>query len=413
MAAGQTALSLAMSSSSPPFDNNSPSNLSSPLSDVEDKATDADETDLDLNTNALGEHTHEKTRQDGGGKEDFGAESDSDGESKLSDVDVNDSEAETERLYNTPPKNNGGREIVSRAGGSGTKQFSDRRDRPFEPSPSKLQHQIRPDADADADKAASENDSLSDADEDDEDAASVASSEPPNDRPKRPTSLSPAALKKSRDPSAGEGTPATRDTTLDSAESRKRKRSSLAAASELEQPARKRPGSIAAPEREHSTDDVAIITDEGNSTNTQSGDHSGDEDNTEQAEGAAKENEEPAQSVEQDVTETSRSKRSKQRNSKKRKSKSPEEAEKSIEEAPEEPPDADGPAAEAAAEDEHAEADADEEAEAAHRNEEECTKRASELPRDPSADLTTVERKRAAWDELAAIEKQFSNFRER
>ncbi|KAH8885084.1 hypothetical protein GQ53DRAFT_367117 [Thozetella sp. PMI_491] len=410
MASGDTAVSLPLSSSPPPLLDRSPSNLSSPLSDVEDKGTDADEIDLDIKTTNLAKVSAAKENSGDG---ESAAASDSDDESKLSDIDVNDSEAETERLYNTPPKNSSNRDAVNGSSGSGRKQFTDRRDRAFERSPSKLQQQIQ--ADVDAENAVSDNDSLSGADEDEDDAVSEASSDPSAEPSKAPASRSPSPVKKPQEKATAEDNPTTQKPKAESVESRKRKRSSIGVQSELEQPARKRTGSIAPPERDQSADEVATAADEGNSTNPQSGDLTGEEDNSEKVEAKTTAKTEPAESAEEEPAESSRSKRSKQRNNKKRKSRSPDEVEKDAEEAPE-PPDTDGGAAEDAgthALDGHAEADVDEEAEAAHRNEEESMGRRHELTGTLVANLAAVERKRAAWDELAAIEKQFSSFRER
>jgi hypothetical protein len=63
---------------------------------------------------------------------------------------------------------------------------------------------------------------------------------------------------------------------------------------------------------------------------------------------------------------------------------------------------------------EEEQADADEEAELAHKNEEERMCIADGDAAVHNTDMSPlVERKRAAWEELAAIEKQFANFRER
>ncbi|KAK2073580.1 hypothetical protein P8C59_007855 [Phyllachora maydis] len=146
MATGATAPPLAVPSSPPPLPAQSPSNLSSPLSEVEDKDDDADELDIDMRT--IGSGAVDLLKHDIGNRGDeLASSSDLDDESKLSDADVNDSEAETERLYDTPPKNKGTRDFV--------------------PNPSKLQQQVR--AEVLVHKVASDNESLSDADHGDSD----------------------------------------------------------------------------------------------------------------------------------------------------------------------------------------------------------------------------------------------------
>ncbi|KAK5657132.1 hypothetical protein OQA88_3660 [Cercophora sp. LCS_1] len=379
--------------SSPPLLDNSPSNLSSPLSDVEDKDAEPDDMDLDMHNNGSG-HPGTPKRNGNGVTEDSGPEEESDEESKLSEMDINDSEAETERLYDTPPKNAASRDMLAILGEVGSRQFVDRRGRGFERSPSKLQQQLQ--AELDAENPPSDNDSLSEAD-DDEDDASVASSEPEveTEAPTARQLRSPSQAKKSQESGIIEESGTSQITRPESQDSRKRKRSSLAEQSESEQPLRKRTGSIGAPEGEFSADDAAVADDEGGlSTNPQSGTHTGEEDNNDDAEVPAPEEKAPTAS-EDETMEPGRGKKTKRNAPKKKPIKSPDA--QATEETHEDPPDdVDGPVVEAPTpqlEDEHAE-DADE-AEAAHKNEEE------------------LEKKKAAWDELAAIEKQFSNFRER
>jgi hypothetical protein len=391
---------------------NSPSNLSSPLSDVEDKDAYGEDVDLDMRDHS---YYHGTPKRNGAADdEDLDAASDSD-ESKLSEVDINDSEAETERLYNTPPKNGATRDIVNPAGDIGHRQFTDRRDRVFERSPSKLHQQLQ--ADVDAEDATSDRNSASEGEEEDDDDISLASSEPDLDAVKERQLRSPTLAKKSQ------AIPSTDTTTSqlvrkDSAESRKRKRSLLAEISESEQPLKKRTGSIDPADRDFSTDDMAMVDDEGVLTNPQSGNHTAEEDDNEELVDTTEAKEELPDQVEEDVAVPSRPKKGRRSPTKKRKSKSPEEAD-AQDEAPDEPPeDADVQSIEVPtphADDDHVDG-VDEEAEAAHRNEEECTK-AIPLKSFPLRSMvtnwTTVERKKAAWDELLAIEKQFSSFRER
>ncbi|KAK0731297.1 Sds3-like-domain-containing protein [Lasiosphaeris hirsuta] len=399
MATGDTAPPLALSSSPPPLLDNSPSNLSSPLSDVEDKDPGHEGMDIDTHENSPA-HPGTPKRNGRRGGEDSDADEESDDDSKLSEMDVNDSEAETERLYDTPPKNGVSRDMLNILSEVGNRQFVDRRARAFERSPSKLQQQLQ--AELAAANPPSDNDSLSDADDGEDDDASLASSEPEPDSAKDQRLRSPTQTKKPQETIATTESAATQLARQDSQESRKRKRPSLAEQSEAEQPLRKRTGSIAALEADFSANDAAVADDESLSTNPQSVTHTGEEDNNDEADVASKKEApvESVESVEEDKIETTRSKKAKRNATKKRKSKSPDESTGQVtEEAHDDPPDdADGDHATGdhthQVEDEHT-GDADEEAEVAHKNEEE------------------LERKKAAWEELTAIEKQFSNFRER
>jgi hypothetical protein len=384
---------------------NSPSNLSSPLSEPEDKDAYGDEADIDMR----GHSDHDTTPNRNGVQDDPGSDaaSESDDDSKLSELDVNDSEAETERLYDTPPKNGATRDIVNTAGDAGNRRFTDRRDRVFERSPSKLHQQLR--ADADAGDAASGRNSASEAEDGEDDDVSMPSSEPELDSLKGRALRSPTLVKKSQVVPSNAPTSHPRK---NSADSRKRKRSSAAETSELEQPLKKRTGSISAADQE-STGDLAMIDDDGISTNPQSANHTAEEDNEELV--ATTEAKEEAAEAAEEVDVPSRSRKGRRSPTKKQKSKTPEEASLK-EEAPDEPPeDADVQSLEVPtpqAEDDHID-EVDEEAEAAHRNEEERTQLAIFPPTLTEANWTTVERKKAAWEELLAIEKQFHSFRER
>ncbi|KAL2263442.1 hypothetical protein VTK26DRAFT_6740 [Humicola hyalothermophila] len=391
MAAGDTVPSLALSSPPPPLLDNTPSDVSSPLSDVEDKDADVDEADLDIRDHSS---THGTPKRDSAANNpDPDAASDSD-ESKLSEVDINDSEAETERLYDTPPKNGVGRGIVNTAGDARHRRFTNRRDRVFERSPSKLHQQLQ--ADIDPEDVTSGRNSPFEGEDDDEDDISVASSEPAPRAAKEQRLSSPTLAKKGQAVSSADTTtpPLTRK---GSSESRKRKRPSITEHSDSEEPRRKRTGSIGAGDRDSLADDIPMIDDEGVSTNPQSGDHTAEEDDNDEPVATTENKEEAPDQVEEDNVAPTRSSRGKRSPTKKQKGKSPDEA-GAQDEAPDEPPeDADVQSLEEPtpqAEDDQAEG-VDEEAEAAHRNEEE------------------LERKKAAWEELIAIEKQFSSFRER
>lgn len=369
MATGDTAPPLALSSPPPPLLDNSPSNLSSPLSDVEDKDAEVEEADMDMRDHNTMHGTPKRNGIDGDVDSDAASESDDD--SKLSEVDINDSEAETERLYDTPPKISAARDIVNTAGDdAGRRRLTDRRDRVFERSPSKLQQLLQ--AGIEVEGANSAQNSASEAEEDNDDDVSMASSEPELHPVKDPQLRSPSLVKKglvssSADPAASQLA------RKNSIESRKRKRSTLAENSESEQPVKKRTGSIDPTNRVFPADDIALADDEGVSTNPQSGDHTAEEDDHDEVAATAEAKEGLPDSVEEDVTVSSRAKKGKRSPTKKRKSKSPEET-GSREEAPDEPPeDADVHSLEVPtpqAEDDHPE-DIDEEAEAAHRNEEE------------------------------------------
>ncbi|KAK3300099.1 Sds3-like-domain-containing protein [Chaetomium fimeti] len=388
MATGDTAPPLALSSPPPPLLDNSPSSVSSPLSEPEDKDGYGDEVDLDMRDLSDGRNT--PSRNGAQGDPDSDAASESDDESKLSEVDVNDSEAETERLYDTPPKNGATRDILNTTG-EGNRRFTDLRDRIFERSPSKLHQQLR--ADIETGDATSSRNSVSEGEDGEDDDLSIPSSEPEVESVKEPR-LRAATLAKKNQAAPSNDAP-TSHPRKNSADSRKRKRPSVTEHSESEQPLKKRTGSASAGDRE-SADDVAMIDDDGISTNPQSGNHTAEEDN-EEVVATTETKEEPPDAGDEDLVVSTRSRKGKRSPTKKQKSKSPGET-TTKEEAPDEPPeDADGQSPEVPtpqAEDDHAD-EVDEEAEAAHRNEEE------------------LERKKAAWEELIGIEKQFSSFRER
>ncbi|KAJ4290636.1 Transcriptional regulatory protein [Collariella sp. IMI 366227] len=372
MATGDSVPLLAPSSPPPPLQDNSPSALSSPLSEVEDKDTYDDDPDLDMRDMGDDHDTPNHNGVHGDAASDAASESDDD--SKLSELDVNDSEAETERLFNTPPKNGATRDIVNAAGEVGQRRFTDRRDRVFERSPSKLHQQLL--ADIDAEDATSGQNSAFEAEDEDDDNLSLPSSEAgPGAVKGQPLRSSPILTRKnqvvSRNDTAHSDVPR-----RNSSESRKRKRPSVADVSESDQPLKKRSSSDGAVDR--------------------SGNHTAEEDNNEELVATTETKEETVLAA-PDLAISSKSKKGRRSPTKNRKTKSPTET-SGQDEAPNEPPeDADGQRSEVPtprAEDDHAE-EVDEEAEAAHRNEEE------------------LERKKGAWDELVAIEKQFTSFRER
>ncbi|ETS87350.1 hypothetical protein PFICI_01178 [Pestalotiopsis fici W106-1] len=270
-----------------------------------------------------------------------------------SDDEGNDTEAETERLYPTP--HNPTRHTDALGGGP-----------TFERTPTKLRQGTRVDDD--------EDEPLSEL------QGSFTSSPP------RAHSSGPPSAEKLQSP--------TLDILAEAAaaqfsDARKRKRSSQPPDNnEEDQPSRKRSASPFAAGQADQDGDVAMADDEEPSTNTNSGDEAvlqsatnGDID--EQGDEA---------DAEAQIEEESRAQRQSRAGSKKRKS-ARAESDEPMEEA------ADGTTAEEdgqhTGDDEQAEADIDEEAEAAQRTEEE------------------LERKKAAFDMLTNIEKQFATFRER
>lgn len=348
-----------VSRSSPPTVDHSPSNASSPLSDVEDKDGDAEEMDFDLPSPGAAILARQRQLED----LDVGSPSLSTGtdgdESRLSDADVNDSEAETERLYDTPPKNTAGRDTVYRASEPGVQTFLERRTRPFEPSPSKLQRQLKVQTD-DADDG-SDNDSLSDADDDDASTASNEHAEPDESRPPSPVRKTSQHITKDAP---------TADTDKDDVtDTRKRKRSS--AADQLDEPLRKRTGSVVAPEREFSADEAAIAEDEGATPTVLTREQTAEEEDTAEAETSEpKSKDVPTQSIE-DTPQAGRSKSAKRGTNKKRKDRGDGGG---VESPLDSPVDAGTPGADEDiarnAEDEQPEINADEEAELAHKEEE-------------------------------------------
>lgn len=199
------------------------SNISSPLSDVEDKDGGESLDGMQL----------DHTRPD----HDEALDSDS----NLSEA--NDTEAETERLYDTPQAQRHKDVVVN--------QFND--GQVYERTPSKLQKTFSVDRHDDGD-----DDSLSDRDD-----VSMTSSHGDLGSPTKP--------KKSTELPTTEDDPENTD-------SKKRKRSPVAESSEPGQPARKRTGSVVPQEQDQHKNDVEMHDDEAPSTNSHTGDHSATED---------------------------------------------------------------------------------------------------------------------------------------
>ncbi|KAK1250199.1 hypothetical protein MKX08_010202 [Trichoderma sp. CBMAI-0020] len=190
------------------------SNISSPLSEVDDKdANDEDIKHMHLDRERLSLGPEETRATDHGG---------SDSDSALSDAgsdvnsEANDTEAETLRLYDTPQ--------AQRHRDVGIERFNDAE--PFEHTPSKLRRAL---VNGDDDSASAfGSDSHSHRDEDEED-----DEDEENDDHELPTKPVMVIVKTEE------------DVRRDSQE-RKRKRSAAAEQSDLEQPVRKRTGSISA-----------------------------------------------------------------------------------------------------------------------------------------------------------------------
>ncbi|KAF3061069.1 Transcriptional regulatory protein dep1 [Daldinia childiae] len=322
----------------PPIEPLSDDDGSSPLSDVEDK--DGDPGDL----HSLNDATPDNRNEDASSVDDLS--------------DANDTEAETERLYDTPRNPTRHKDVV-------LKRSAD--EQVYERTPSKLRrHNTR---------------TGQNREEDDRpffEEMSIASSPPAQET---------KTLKRRQSP--------TLDILVEAAtqevESRKRKRASMPIEnSEPSQLLQKRIGSVPTPNRQDIDGDTPMADEDDPSIHTNSGEPSADEAITALA-GIDRitNNTQGAQSDQEVVPK-------KQTRSGSKKLKATEqtiEADEPPEEAVGDPVAEDDGAH--AGEDEPLEADVDEEAEAAHRNEEE------------------LERKKTAYDQLTAIEKRFATFRDR
>jgi hypothetical protein len=211
---------------------------SSSLSDIEDKEAEQDDLD-DLDD------------QD---------EDEEDDEENEDDSDANDSEAETERLENSPHNQRKAKDVVL---------SSQAESRVYERSPSKLQHQFDDDEE--------EEDDENDADNLSDDEGSIAESTKSiglEDVEQDPTTAT-----TSLEDSSGEGKGSN---AISGSPSKKRKRSllperGLADASDTEEPARKRTGSIAAVGEDYAIDDTISVNGDAETSNHIGGDLS-DED---------------------------------------------------------------------------------------------------------------------------------------
>ncbi|KAJ9133982.1 Transcriptional regulatory protein dep1 [Pleurostoma richardsiae] len=392
MASGGSAAPVALANQSQSLLDHNDSAVSSPLSDVDDKDGDTDDMDLDFKSSLhvkAPDPDHDNEHADSPSHSASAADDDDD--SNLSEVDINDSEAETERLFDSPKKP---RDTVLISTSPTNSKTSNSRDRPFERSPSKLQYQVE--APPGAKNYNSEDDANSETAEPEDhesDAASVNSSEAVEVL----LNVSRSVEQQDKTTMESNGVAAQAAKASSPSESRKRKRSSQSEKPELDQTMRKRTGSIAALDHETPTTDNTRAGDEHmtSSTNNNSGEQSAEDDAHED------EVEDKAQDVADATADTEaggrRSSKSKRSSAKKRKDPESDEAqadEEMPDAAPEQVQDA-ATGEEAQVEDEHAEPEVDEEAEAAHRNEEE------------------LEKKRAAFEQLAGIEKHFAAFRDR
>lgn len=349
------------------------SNVSSPLSEVDDKDSNDGAIDhMDIDGDAV-EKTHASDDEIGVVRNNGDA---SESESALSeagsDLDsaANDTEAETERLYDTP-RNQRQRDVV-------VDQFN--RGQVFEHTPSKLRS-------AAAAGGIDDNESVSG-----DDASDVSSADELDDSPTK---------KLKRANAVGED-----DDSKQDSQGRKRKRSSGPDQSESDQPLRKRLGSVAAASDDD--DETGTNDDEKLAAQLRTGQHSdGDEDED------SLNNRDTATEGEGQERETRSSKRG-TRSSSKRSALVKDEDETGTD-VPDE-------TAEATAEDteqpnDDAEADADEEeeedeADVAARNQEE-RKSVTSPPRCQLLMQASEERKQAAFKDWEHIEEMFGIFRDR
>jgi hypothetical protein len=332
---------------------------SSPLSDVEDK----DEEPNDL---------QEEERLTNNENDDLSlADNQSDG---------NDTEAETERLFDTPQQATRHKDVV--LGPSADAIV-------YERSPSKLRRTAGSNNDAEGTPLSY-------------DDVSMASSPPA-----QPTDESEKVESPTLDILA-------QVAAIQEAETRKRKRLSLPTeVAEVEQPPRKRAGSAPTTDQVTADGDVAVIDEDETSLNIVSGEHSADE-GTGTGTMAGAHEAEPDEPTRQTQPEQATGAK-KQTRSSSRKLKDAEETAET--DAPTgdslngAPPDDDEAHT---GEDDHMEVDVDEEAEAAQKNEEERMARSIATSLDRDTDPTAaVERKKAAFEQLGAIEKRFATFREK
>lgn len=332
-----------------------------------------------------------------------------DSDSNLSELETNDSEAETERLYDTPRRNRLQPNDTSSTSNNELLPTSARNTNALQRSPSKLQEQGR--TGVAAESGDDDNGDLSEdqQDADDEDKGSHAHSEIENDKPVGSSTRKSLRNQRNKpqDSRLVASSAAIGSNSDDSStETRKRKRSPLAAPSDAAEPAQKRGGSPAEPGDETSSLSKMMSEDlaPSYSAGHKSAEHSGDED---EPDIIMRDAEEPADSIEKPSVEPSRPKKSKRTNPKRRKGFG--------EEAAEEAADAEEQATEEGqtVEDERAEAEVDEETEAAHYLQECAFSGPYSSEMTTANTMTAVEKKRNAFDQLSSIEKNFAVLRDR
>jgi len=330
---------------------------SSPLSDVEDK----EEEPNDL---------QEEERLTNNENDDLSlADNQSDG---------NDTEAETERLFDTPQQATRHKDVV--LGPSADAII-------YERSPSKLRQTAGSNNDAEGTPLSY-------------DDVSMASSPPA-----QPTDESEKVQSPTLDILA-------QVAAIQEAETRKRKRLSLPTeVAEVEQPPRKRAGSAPTTDQVTADGDATVIDEDETSLNIISGEHSADEGTGTTAGAEEAEPDEPTRQTQSEQLAGTK----KQTRSSSRKLKDSEETAEA--DAPTgDPLNGAAPDDDEAhtGEDDHMEVDVDEEAEAAQKNEEERMINFVVTSLDRDTDPTAaVERKKAAFEQLGAIEKRFATFREK
>ncbi|POS79545.1 hypothetical protein DHEL01_v202075 [Diaporthe helianthi] len=361
------------------------STVSSPLSEVEDKDAEPDDMDIDMNSNRS--DGDEPSNPENGRAHDPAVQPPhDDSDSNLSEIETNDSEAETERLYDTPRKNN-----IHPADSISNAKIDKRRSpvktaRTFQRSSSKFKAKSQDD-----ESGGDGNDALSDDrhDADDEDKGSTVDSEADSEKEEGVTRAKASQNQRTKSQEShiiASSTLASSGSENSLVDSKKRKRSPVADRAGSNQPLRKRAASIPEPGDESSSlskiesEDVALS----NITGNKSAEHTADE---EDEETTVKNAGDIADSVERPTNEVSKPKKSK-RSTKKRKASS---------ETAEEAHEGEEPTAIPiqTVEDEQTEAGIDEEVEAVHKNEEE------------------LEKKRSAYDQLSSIEKNFAVLRDR
>ncbi|KAL8413906.1 hypothetical protein RB594_005227 [Gaeumannomyces avenae] len=263
--------------SSPPapaLHEGSASNVSSPLSDVEDKDGDSDIMDLEMmRKNPGGDYgaqgdtstslDHEESGPDDG---------DHDDDSNLSDVDINDSEAETERLYDSPAKRKASR--------NGSPVRVDH-GRDFQASPSKLNQQTRAAARGRGGGSGNGTGSSSEKDQSDsESSATPAARKPAREVPVAKTPPKSRDVRRRGSQSLDRGNDPLDSNKNSTSDTRKRKRSPATECIGADQPVRKRISSVPiATDGADETTTIASTADDADATpvDIQSGEHSEDE----------------------------------------------------------------------------------------------------------------------------------------